>query len=75
MATDTFNGWANWETWNVALWIANDESIYWAATDCTSYQHLVQMLWDCGSKETPDGCRWDDPKIDGMEINAMMADL
>jgi hypothetical protein len=75
MTANTFNGWANWETWNVALWIQNDESIYHAATDCTSYQHLVQMLWDCGSKETPDGCRWDDPKIDGMEINAMMCDL
>jgi hypothetical protein len=75
MSTQTFNGWANWETWNVALWIANDESIYHAATDCTSYQQLVKMLWECGSKETPDGCRWDDPKIDGLAINAMISDL
>ena len=76
-ATDTtYNGWANWETWNVALWIQNDESIYHAAkSDVTSYQQLVRLLWECGSKETPDGCRWDDPKIDGLEINAMMSDL
>jgi hypothetical protein len=33
------------------------------------------MLWECGSKETPDGCRWDDPAIDGLEINAMMDEL
>jgi hypothetical protein len=33
------------------------------------------MLYDCGSKETPDGCRWDDPKIDGLEINEMMEEL
>jgi hypothetical protein len=33
------------------------------------------MLRDCGSKETPDGCRWDDPAIDGLEINEMMAEL
>ena len=72
----TYNGWANWETWNVALWIQNDESLYWAAkSDCTSYQQLVALLYDCGSTETPDGCRWDDPAIDGLEINAMMADL
>jgi hypothetical protein len=75
-ATDTtFNGWANWETWNVALWIGNDEGLYDAARRCRTYQDLVAMLWDCGSKETPDGCRWDDPAIDGLEICAMMDDL
>jgi hypothetical protein len=75
-ATDTtFNGWANWETWNVALWIQNDESLYDAARRCRTYQDLVAMLYDCGSRETPDGCRWDDPAIDGLEINSMMDDL
>ena len=75
-ATDTtFNGWANWETWNVALWIQNDESLYDAAKTCRTYQDLVELLWEYGSKETRDGCRWDDPKIDGLEINAMLADL
>ena len=72
----TYNGWANYETWNVALWIQNDESIYWAAkSDCTSYNQLVQLLWECGSKETPDGVQWNDKKIDVLEINAMMSDL
>ena len=75
MTDTTFNGWANWETWNVALWIQNDESLAHAASDCTSYQQLVRMLYDCGNTETPDGCRWDDPAIDGLEINAMMADF
>ena len=75
-ATDTtFNGYANWETWNVALWIQNDESLYHAARRSRSYQDLVAMLRECGSKETPDGCRWDDPAIDGIEINDMMDDL
>ena len=79
-ATDTtFNGWANWETWNVSLWIQNDEGLYNEARRLArfgrTYQDLVSMLRDCGSKETPDGCRWDDPAIDGLEINEMMADL
>jgi len=75
MSTATYNGWANWETWNVALWIGNDEGLYDAAKTCRNYQELVQLLRDCGSKQTPDGCRWDDPKIDGIEINEMLDDL
>ena len=75
MSTATFNGWANWETWNVALWIQNDQSIYDAAKTCRTYQDLVELLWVCGSKETPDGCLWNDPAIDGIEINEMMDDL
>ena len=77
MTAQTYNGWANWETWNVALWIQNDETLYNVARrrSIRSYQDLVNLLRECGSKETPDGCRWDDPKVDGLEINAMMADL
>ena len=33
------------------------------------------MLRGWGSEQTPDGCRWDDPAIDGLEINEMLADL
>ncbi len=28
MTDTTYNGYTNYHTWNVALWIANDETIY-----------------------------------------------
>lgn len=26
----SYNGWSNWETWNVALWVDNEYAIYQA---------------------------------------------
>ena len=71
----TYNGWANYETWNVALWIQNDEGLYHAARNCTHYQELITLLYDCGSKETPDGVKWDDVKVDGLTVNEMISEL
>ena len=28
-----YNGWKNYETWNVALWLGNDEGLYRTAKD------------------------------------------
>ena len=33
-----YNGWANWETYNVALWISNDDFIY----DC--FRKVVKAI-------------------------------
>ena len=33
MASKTCNGYRNYQTWNVALWFANDESLYLHAKD------------------------------------------
>jgi len=71
----TYNGWANYATWNVALWIQNDEGLYSAACNCNNYQELVNLLYDCGSTETPDGVKWDDVKVDGLAVNEMISEL
>jgi hypothetical protein len=33
MTTERYNGWKNWETWNVALWVGNEEGLYRATRD------------------------------------------
>jgi hypothetical protein len=72
-----YNGWANYETWNVALWIQNDQSLYSAAVDLLRprYSDLVALLWECGSKETPDGVKWNSKKINVVEIDEMLKEL
>jgi predicted RNA-binding protein with PUA-like domain len=71
----TYNGWSNYETWNVALYIQNDESLYHFAKDCNSYDEVIAGLWECGSKETPDGVKWNSKKINRIELNEMLQDL
>jgi hypothetical protein len=32
-------------------------------------------MYDCGSKETPDGVKWNDKKLNYVELNEMLEDL
>ena len=74
-----YQGWTNYQTWNVALYINNDESLYNEAKRLAKfgrmYQDLVQLLYDCGSKETPDGVKWNDENLDTDELNEMLKEL
>ena len=71
----TYNGWSNYETWNVALWLQNDEGLYNLAQEMGSYEDLLPMFYEFGSKETPDGVRWDDPKVNNIELNSEVFDF
>lgn len=73
----TYNGWTNYETWNVALWIQNDEGIYnlIQQNDICCYEELLEVFYDCGTKQTPDGVKWDDPKVNRAELNGDVFDF
>jgi len=83
----TYNGWANYETWNASLWIGNDEFLYNTAKACvefcsddeTPWEKFVRCMTDgqIGRHlvKTGDGVAWDSVAIDADEMNEMMADL
>lgn len=75
---EKFNGWANYQTWNVALWIENKQFLYMQAVkfmenykwenpykDYIKYVHL-------GNQKTLDGVKWKDEKLDYNELNELM---
>jgi hypothetical protein len=71
-----YNGWENYETWNVALWIQNDEGLYDLARTLFDYQELVDVLYqEYGVKETKDGVKFNDPKVNVIQINSDVFDF
>ena len=41
---EKYNGWNDWTTWNVALWIRNDQCYYNIAKDCKDYMDFLLSL-------------------------------
>lgn len=72
--TKRYNGWKNYETWNVALWLSNDEGLYRLAkayvADGYGYEELAQAIReDYCSTETADGVSWTDSGLDVPALN------
>ena len=58
----TYNGFKNWNEWNVVLWINNDEGLYNYAQRLIARHGKVraaQVFWnDYKGLTTPDGARY-----------------
>jgi hypothetical protein len=70
-----YKGWANWETWNVALWLQNDEAMYNVARRYDRYDALIPRIEHQFGQMTPDGARWMDGRIDTAALDEMLAEL
>ena len=75
-----YNGWKNYQTWNVALWINNDESLYMSAVDYLAnskrptYMGYLKFAGLVG-ENTPDRIKFDGTKLDYKALNNMIVTL
>ena len=81
----TFNGWANYSTWNVSLYINNEYPFYKAAQSYVSYQkelgldvkyeEFCKYFMDLLGSITPDGVSWTHPELDTDELDEMLEEM
>jgi len=85
----TYNGYANYQTWNVCLWISNDQGLNEFAAVCQDYNDFKARLRDLSSDaflntswkytsaifyETPDGVSWNDSGVNLAEMKEYWAE-
>jgi len=80
--TSKYNGWKNYETWNVVLWISNDEGLYLSAVDFMKtyrgrkpYRDWLRYMNENLPHYTPDGVDYRDFDLSFKELNDMMRGL
>ena len=72
--TGTYNGWYDHTTWNCALWINNEPSIYNIAAECKDYtEFLYEMQVMCGFHSTPDGADYGEANY--QEMNELIQEI
>lgn len=74
MTNTTFNGWKNYETWNVALWINNDENDNDLAMASVDYDQFMNAK-SFESTTTPDGVAWNDKSLDYARLDELINEI
>tara|TARA_Y100001963_G_C6680202_1_gene399469 strand:+ start:756 stop:992 length:237 start_codon:yes stop_codon:yes gene_type:complete len=69
---EDYNGWTNYETWNVALWIGNEPPFYQIAIDSKDYNSFCETLRESGILKTPDQVALNDSRINIDEVDELL---
>ena len=76
-----YNGWRNRQTWNVALWINNDEALHRSAVEFMARYKgrapYTMFIYESGLRDerTPDNVGWFSTRLDYRALNSMMKEL
>jgi hypothetical protein len=71
----TYNGYANYATWNVSMYLTNDEGLYNLVKRFDSWEKCKEALGWYGVTKTCDDISFDDPDLDIDELDEMLAEL
>lgn len=71
----TYNGWANYETWNVALWINNDPGFNSVAQEAEDIDGFIDFVVSNGHTHTPDGVEWDSDQLDYEALDDLIKEI
>lgn len=82
--TEGYNGWKNRQTWNVALWVDNDEPLYRTAVAYVQRRKAAgkKPTWNgfvqyagLADQRTPDNIAFGGTKLDRPALNEYLNDL
>ena len=66
----SYNGWTNWETWNIAMWIGNDEMLNRIMTQAAkgNWETFKELAANWGIIKTPDGVYFEAAEVDQNQL-------